>query len=50
MERTNTLATMGIRYAFRKADFEAGIVTMMSALPVLVPLIVVLLRRMREQK
>jgi multiple sugar transport system permease protein len=49
MERTNTLATMGIRYAFRKADFEAGIVTMMSALPVLVPLIVVLLRRMRTQ-
>lgn len=50
MERTNTLATMGVRYAFRKADFEAGIVTMMSALPVLVPLIVVLLRRMREQR
>ncbi|HQZ12055.1 MAG TPA: sugar ABC transporter permease [Devosia sp.] len=50
MERTNTLATMGIRYAFRKADFEAGVVTMMSALPVLVPLIVILLRRMREQR
>jgi multiple sugar transport system permease protein len=50
MERTNTLATMGIRYAFRKADFEAGIVTMMSALPVLVPLIIVLLRRLREQR
>jgi multiple sugar transport system permease protein len=50
MERTNTLATMGIRYAFRRDDFEAGIVTMMSALPVLIPLIIVLLRRLREQR
>lgn len=45
-ERTNTLATMGIRYAFRQADFEAGIVTMVSALPVLIPLVILLTRRL----
>ncbi|WP_249729999.1 MULTISPECIES: sugar ABC transporter permease [unclassified Chelatococcus] len=48
MERTNTLATMGIRYAFRHADFQAGIVTLMSALPILVPLVIVLTRRLRR--
>lgn len=48
MERTNTLATMGIRYAFRQADFQAGIVTMMSALPLLLPLVVLLIRRLRR--
>ena len=46
MERTNTLATMGIRYAFRQADFQAGIVTMMSALPLLIPLVFLLMRRL----
>jgi len=45
-DRTNTLATMGIRYAFRQADFEAGIVTMVSALPVLIPLVILLTRRL----
>lgn len=48
MERTNTLATMGVRYAFRQADFEAGIVTMMSALPLLVPLVFLLTRRLQK--
>ena len=45
-DRTNTLATMGIRYAFRGADFEAGIVTMVSAIPILVPLVILLTRRL----
>ena len=45
-DRTNTLATMGIRYAFRQADFEAGIVTMVSALPILIPLVILLTRRL----
>lgn len=49
MERTNTLATMGIRFAFRQADFEAGIVTMMSALPILLPLVYLLTRRLRKE-
>ncbi len=45
-DRTNTLATMGIRYAFRGADFEAGIVTMVSAIPILMPLVILLTRRL----
>ena len=47
-DRTNTLATMGIRYAFRQADFEAGIVTMVSAIPILVPLVILLTRRLSK--
>ena len=47
-DRTNTLATMGIRYAFRQADFEAGIVTMVSAIPILIPLVILLTRRLSK--
>ena len=47
-DRTNTLATMGIRYAFRQADFEAGIVTMVSAVPILIPLVILLTRRLSK--
>jgi multiple sugar transport system permease protein len=46
MDRTNTLATMGIRFAFNQADSRAGVVTMISALPLLLPLIFVLMRRL----
>lgn len=47
-DRTNTLATMGIRYAFRQADFEAGIVTMVSAIPILILLVILLTRRLSK--
>jgi multiple sugar transport system permease protein len=47
-DRTNTLATMGIRYAFRQADFEAGIVTMVSAIPILIPLVILLTKRLSK--
>jgi len=46
MDRTNTLATLGIRFAFNQADSQAGVVTMISALPLLLPLIIVLMRRL----
>lgn len=46
MDRTNTLATLGIRFAFNQADSRAGVVTMISALPMLLPLIIVLMRRL----
>ena len=46
MDRTNTLATLGIRFAFNQADSRGGVVTMISALPLLLPLIIVLMRRL----
>ena len=49
-DRTNTLATMGIRYAFRQADFKAGTVTMVSALPVLIPLVILLTCRLAANR
>lgn len=48
-ERTNTLATLGIRYAFFEADVSAGVATMISGLPLLLPLVVFLIRRLNER-
>ena len=47
-ERTNTLATLGVRYAFKEADLSAGVATMISGLPLLIPLVVLLLRRLNR--
>jgi len=44
---TEVLATLGIRYAFTVALPYLGIATVMSALPVLIPLVIVLMRRLR---
>ncbi|MBS0640446.1 MAG: sugar ABC transporter permease, partial [Proteobacteria bacterium] len=44
---TEVLATLGIRYAFTVAMPYLGVATVMSALPVLVPLVIVLMRRLR---
>lgn len=48
-ERTNTLATLGIRYAFFEADISAGVATMISGLPLLLPLVVFLIRRLNRR-
>ncbi len=48
-ERTNTLATLGIRYGFGQADLSAGVATMITGLPLLVPLVVLLIRRLNRQ-
>ena len=45
-ERTNTLATLGIRYAFREADIGSGVAAMITGLPLLIPLVVFLIRRL----
>lgn len=47
-ERTNTLATLGVRFAFKEADLSAGVATMISGLPLLIPLVVLLLRRLNR--
>src|ERR1700749_344118 len=44
---TEVLATLGIRYAFTVALPRLGVATVMSALPVLIPLVIILMRRLR---
>jgi multiple sugar transport system permease protein len=45
-EKTHVLATLGIRYAFNLQEISTGVATVMTALPVLVPLVVVLVWRL----
>jgi ABC-type sugar transport system permease subunit len=45
-EMTHVLATLGIRYAFRMMQLDLGVATVMTALPVLIPLVVILVRRL----
>jgi multiple sugar transport system permease protein len=44
---TEVLATLGIRYAFTTALPRLGVATVMTALPVLVPLVIILMRKLR---
>jgi multiple sugar transport system permease protein len=44
---TEVLATLGIRYAFTVSMPYLGVATVMSALPVLIPLVIILMRRLR---
>jgi multiple sugar transport system permease protein len=44
---TEVLATLGIRYAFTIALPRLGVAAVMSALPVLIPLVILLMRKLR---
>jgi multiple sugar transport system permease protein len=44
---THVLATLGIRNAFDLAEPPLGVAAVMSALPLMIPLVIVLMRRMR---
>jgi multiple sugar transport system permease protein len=44
---THLLATLGIRDAFDLAQPRLGVAVVMSALPVLIPLVIILMRRLR---
>jgi multiple sugar transport system permease protein len=44
---TDVLATLGIRYALDLAQPELGAAAMLSALPVLIPLVIVLIRKVQ---
>jgi multiple sugar transport system permease protein len=44
---TDVLATLGIRYAFDLGQPELGVAVMLSALPVLIPLVIVLMRKVQ---
>jgi multiple sugar transport system permease protein len=48
--QTEVLATLGIRYAFTVALPRLGVATVMSALPVLVPLVIILMRKLRPSE
>jgi multiple sugar transport system permease protein len=48
-DSTHVLATLGIRYAFAVGDVEQGVAVALSALPVIIPLIVVLVRRLGRE-
>ncbi len=45
-EKTHVLATLGIRYAFNLTQIDVGVACVMTALPFLVPLVVMLVRRL----
>jgi multiple sugar transport system permease protein len=45
-ELTHVLATLGFRYAFNLHEIGIGVACVMVALPVLIPLVIVLMRRL----
>jgi multiple sugar transport system permease protein len=47
---TEVLATLGIRYAFTVAMPRLGVATVMTALPVLIPLVIILMRKLRPSE
>ena len=47
---TDVLATLGFHYAFDSASPALGVAAVMSALPVLIPLVIVLMRRSRRAR
>lgn len=47
-DATQTLATLGIRYAFGMSEVEVGVSTVVVALPIMLPLLVLMLRRMKK--
>ncbi len=46
--QTHVLATLGIRDAFELSDPRMGMAAVISALPLLIPLVIVLMRRLRH--
>jgi multiple sugar transport system permease protein len=47
---TEVLATLGYRYAFDRASPALGVAAVMSALPVLIPITIVLMRKLRTSE
>ncbi len=47
---TNVLATLSIRYAFDMAQPRLGVAAVFSALPLLIPLVIILMRRLRTSQ
>jgi multiple sugar transport system permease protein len=47
---TEVLATLGIRYAFTNALPRLGVAAVMTALPLLIPLVIILMRKLRMKE
>ena len=47
---THVLATLGIRDAFELGDPPLGMATVISALPLLIPLVILLMRKLRQER
>jgi multiple sugar transport system permease protein len=47
---THLLATLGIRNAFDLANPRLGVAVVMSALPVLIPLVIILMRKLKTSE
>ncbi|MCF3935850.1 sugar ABC transporter permease [Acuticoccus sp. M5D2P5] len=47
-DKTHVLATLGVRYAFGFGDIETGMATVIIALPLLIPFVWIMIRRMRS--
>jgi multiple sugar transport system permease protein len=45
---TEVLATLGIRHAFVMGEPRMGVATVMSALPVLIPIVIILMHKLRK--
>jgi multiple sugar transport system permease protein len=48
MDSTHVFSTLGIRYAFNIGDIGTGVATVITALPLVVPIVFVLIRRLRR--
>ena len=46
LEKTHVLATLGIRYAFVLTEIKTGVATVITATPILIPLVILLVRRL----
>ncbi|HUZ73475.1 MAG TPA: sugar ABC transporter permease [Stellaceae bacterium] len=49
-DSTHVLATLGIRYAFELAQPRLGVAAVISALPLLIPLVIILMRKFRTSQ
>ncbi|MFN3402398.1 MAG: carbohydrate ABC transporter permease, partial [Ferrovibrio sp.] len=48
-DSTQVLATLGIRYAFGMSEVRAGVATIIVALPFMVPIVVLMVKRLRGE-
>ncbi len=45
-DSTHVFATLGIRYAFNIGDVNTGVATVITALPIVIPIVIILIRRL----
>lgn len=48
-DSTHVFSTLGIRYAFNIGDIHTGVATVITALPIVIPIVIVLIRRLARE-